>query len=79
MTYTRRTHYTPAELDSFALRDLLSDAEQSEAQAINGPFFPDRDITAESLRAYAAECRAKAARYTDGGAHAAVLAPPESA
>jgi len=58
-------------LDSAALRDLLSDAVSAEAQAADGPFYPDRGITRESLLAYAANCRAKAERFRDGGAHAA--------
>jgi hypothetical protein len=66
---------TPEELDNAALRDLLSDAESCEAQAVAGPFWPERDITRKSLLAYAAECRAKAERYRNGGAHAAVLQP----
>lgn len=65
--------YTSEELDNAALRDLLSDAESCEEQAVTGPFYPERGITAESLLAYAAKCRAKAEMYRDGGAHAAVL------
>lgn len=41
--------------------DLLADAVFAETQAADGPFYPDRGITAETLLAYAAECRAKAA------------------
>lgn len=68
------SRYTPAELDDFALRDLRSDAEQSERQAAEGaPFFPERGITAVSLSAYAAKCRERIARYANGGAHGAVL------
>lgn len=73
MTYTPRQHYTSEELDNAALRDLLSDAESCEAQAIAGPFWPERNITRESLLAYAAKCRAKAERYRNGGAHAATV------
>ena len=65
--------YTEQELDDFALRDLLSDAKCSEEQAINGPFYPERGITAESLNAYAAKCRTLIKRYLNGGAHKAVL------
>ncbi len=65
--------YTAQELDSHALGDLLSDAEQAESQAINGPFYPDRNITPESLRAYASLCRAKIALFANGGAHKGVL------
>jgi hypothetical protein len=66
--------YTTEELDHWALYDLISDAEQAEAQAADGPFYPKSGITRESLLAYAAECRAKAERYANGGAHKAVLA-----
>jgi hypothetical protein len=72
--YVPRQHYTPEELDSAALADWLNDAEHSERQAEQGPFFPDRGITRESCLAYAASCRAKAERYKDGGAHRAMLA-----
>ena len=73
MTYTPKAHYTDEELDSAAIRDLQVDAEQSEEQAVNGPFFPDRDSTAESLLAYAAKCRAKIELYRNGGAHKAIV------
>ena len=65
--------YTAEELDNAALLDLLADADSSERQAIEGPFFPDRGITSETLRAYATACRAKAERYRVSGAHKAVL------
>lgn len=65
--------YNKAELDSAALLDLLSDAECAESQSKNGPFFPERGITAASLAAYAAKCRDQVARYRDGGAHSAIL------
>lgn len=42
--------------------DLMADAEASEKQAETGPFYPERDITPTSLRAYAATCRAQAAK-----------------
>jgi hypothetical protein len=67
------TGYTIDELDAFALRDLENDAECSERQAAEGPFWPDRGITAESLLAYAARCRAMIAKHRAGGAHTAVL------
>ena len=41
------------------IADLLSDAEFSEHQAIHGPFYPEKGITPATLKAYAAECRAK--------------------
>jgi hypothetical protein len=37
--------------------DLLSDADHAERQAVDGPFYPERGITPESLRAYASACR----------------------
>ena len=70
---TPKHGYTPEELDQGALRDLICDAEQSERQAIEGPFFPEKGITRESLLAYAAKCRASVERYRNGGAHRAVL------
>jgi len=79
--------YTAAELDNAAIRDLISDAECSEEQAINGPFYCDRpqggrerttdpvkmEAHRQELLAYAADCRAKVAKYASGGAHNAVL------
>ena len=62
MPYTPRANYTQEELDSAALRDLLSDATASEEQAAIGPYYPDRGVTAESLLAYAADCRKRAAK-----------------
>ena len=73
MAYQAKHEYTADELDNAAIADLLNDARCSEEQAANGPFYPERGITAQSLIAYAQECRAKAARYATGGAHAAVL------
>ena len=71
--YVPRVYYTPAELDAAAIADWLSDAEQSERQAEQGPFYPDKGITRESCLAYAASCRAKSEQYKDGGAHKAIL------
>jgi len=67
---------TPAELDKAALRDLLVDAETAEQQADNGPFYPERGITRESLLAYAARCRRELDQFAAGGAHAYVLNCP---
>ena len=66
--------YTTAELDAAAIADQLSDAAFAERQAIEGPFYPERGITAESLLAYAAKCRAWVAAHSAGGAHKAVMA-----
>ena len=65
--------YTAKQLDKAALRDLLNDARCANLQALSGPFYPDRGITAQRLLAYAAKCRAEAAKYINGGAHNAVL------
>lgn len=73
MTYVPKQHYTPEQLDSAAMADLIHDAELAEQQATEGPFYPERDITAESLLAYAADCRAKAAKYVGGGLHKAIM------
>lgn len=61
------------ELNSAAILDLVSDAEAAEAQAISGPFCPERGITAEKLRAYAAKCRLDIDRLRDSSAHASSL------
>lgn len=67
-------HYTPEELDNAAIADLLNDARCAREQAANGPYYPERNITQESLLAYAVKCEGMAERYRDGGAHKAVLA-----
>ncbi len=53
---------TPDELTQAWVLDNLMDAEFAEKQAVEGPFFPERGITTESLLEYAAECRRKAER-----------------
>ena len=68
-----KTIYTPRQLDNHAMNDLLNDAKQSEAQSINGPFFPELGITADSLKRYAAECRATAEKHSNGGLHDVVI------
>ena len=65
--------YTDEQLDMAAIRDQINDAECAERQAENGPFYPDRGITAESLLQYAKSCRVLAEKYSNGGAHSAVL------
>jgi hypothetical protein len=60
------------DLDAAALADLRSDISSAETQAENGPYYPERGVTRETLLAYAAKCRAKVERYSKGGAHAAV-------
>jgi len=59
-SYTPRPHYTAEELAAAERADHLVDAEHAERQAADGPFFPERGITRESLLAYATECRSKA-------------------
>lgn len=49
---------SPVEQRSAIVADLLRDATHAETQAVTGPFFPG--VTAENLRAYAAQCRALA-------------------
>jgi len=67
-------NYTAEELHHHALTDLLNDANQSAKQALAGPYYPDRGITAQSLLAYAKKCRQTAAHYAaHGNAHLAVL------
>jgi hypothetical protein len=41
--------------------DLLSDAAFAEKQAAEGPYYPEKGITPETLLRYAAECREQAA------------------
>ena len=52
--------YTEEELDAAWVADQLADARHAERQAAEGPVFPERGITRESLLAYAAYCRALA-------------------
>lgn len=66
--------YTETELDNAALRDLENDARCAEEQANDGPLYPERGITRETLFAYAVKCRKQAEQYRNGGgAHKAVL------
>lgn len=66
--YVPRQHYTPAELDSAALADWINDAECSERHAAQWT-----GQRRDELLSYAAECRAKAEQYKDGGAHKEML------
>jgi len=59
MTYHKPTRYAEEELRAAALSDLESDARQAEDQAANGPFYPERGVTGESLREYAEQCRTR--------------------
>lgn len=67
------TKMTPAELDNAFLSDIRSDMEVSLEQAENGPFYPEKGITPDSLRAYAEKCRAILAKYENGGGHKAAI------
>ncbi len=58
--YRPAKRYSPEELVEALRLDYLADAEHSERQAVDGPFYPERGITRESLLAYAADCRRKA-------------------
>jgi hypothetical protein len=60
--YIPPVRYSEAEQVSAIKADLLRDAHYSEEQAANGPYYPDRGITKESLLAYAADCRTTAAK-----------------
>lgn len=55
-----RTRYTPEELAKAWEMDLISDAICAEKQAMEGPFYPELDITRESLLKYAVKCREQA-------------------
>ena len=46
----------------FINQDLLNDAKCSREQSENGPYFPERGITKESLIKYAEECEFKVRR-----------------
>lgn len=61
-SYISAVKYTQAQQVAFIKSDLLNDAENAERQAQNGPFYPERNITAATLRAYAEDCRAIAAK-----------------
>lgn len=65
--------YTKDELDNAALADLVCDARVAREQAENGPYYPAKGITKESLLAYAEKCERMAERFRNGGAHKAVL------
>jgi hypothetical protein len=57
--YVPPVHYSQADQIQMIKDDLLRDAICSEDQAQNGPYYPDKGITKESLLQYAAECRAQ--------------------
>ena len=61
MSYMPKQHYSKEELAESWRRDLIADADFAERQANEGPFYPEKNITRESLLAYAAKCRAEAA------------------
>lgn len=65
--------YTKKQLDAHAISDLLADAESSEKQAKEGPFYPEKGITKESLLKYAKECRDNAEKYKNGGLHNSLM------
>lgn len=56
----KRHYYTPEQLADAWKSDLLNDARCATEQAFEGPFYPERGITRESLLACAAECLQKA-------------------
>lgn len=57
MSYQRPKYYTPEELAAAWQADLLNDAKCSEEQAVNGPYYPEKGLTRETLLEYAAKCR----------------------
>lgn len=57
MTYRPPKQHTEEELVEAWKLDNLVDAIHAEAQAENGPYYPEKGITKESLLRYAAECR----------------------
>lgn len=54
--YTPHVKYSDAELFKAQIADLKSDIRQAREQAANGPYYPEKDITAESLEQYAKDC-----------------------
>lgn len=62
-TYARRIRSAQEELE---VRWALADAECSERQAENGPYFPEYGITRETLTAYAQKLRAQVATLAKG-------------
>lgn len=64
MSYTPPVKYTPEEQFSAVIDDLQRDIQHAEDQATHGPWFPDTDITPDTLRAYAQHCREQIARLT---------------
>lgn len=60
MSYAKATKYTNEELESARKADLIADAEFAERQAEEGPFYPERGITRDSLLSYAYKCRREA-------------------
>jgi hypothetical protein len=65
--------YTLQELDCHAMADILNDATQAENQAKEGPYYPEKNITKETLLNYSKECRATYSKYAQGGLHDALL------
>jgi len=57
MPYQKPVKYTDAQLLSAKIADLQADIDFAEKQAVNGPFYPEKGITKESLSNYANECR----------------------
>ena len=58
MAYNKPHHYARQELIDGWKEDMLAEIEFAQNQAKNGPHFPERGITKESLLKYVAECRA---------------------
>ena len=52
-----KAHYSPTEQIELILQDLRNDIACAERQAAHGPYYPDRGITADSLRQSADHCR----------------------
>ena len=68
--YKPKVHYTAHELWITELEDIREDALFAEHQSQNGPYYPDRGITAKSLSQYATKCWNKYANL--------LLAEPQS-
>lgn len=61
-----QSKYTVDEQRDAIVWDLLNDARHATEQAENGPYFPDLNITRDTLLAYAEKCTAQAAGFGHG-------------
>lgn len=65
--------YTEEELDQAAARDIENDIDCNYRQAEEGPFYPERGITKESLIESAERLKILLDKYKGGGMHRAIM------